>query len=139
MMRIIQLLDQKNHYLEKFYALGEETLSQLSEGQFNDVEGFYQNREKILEMIRYIDFEVNEAQNAITEEVDTESRQEVKARLKVKEVYVSQILDQDLSIMSFIEQVKTEIIRELQQVKQAKRAVGGYKTRSFSHRLDEEA
>lgn len=139
MMRIIQLLDQKNHYLEKFYALGEGVLNELSKGQFEDVEGFYQNREKILEMIRYIDFEVNEAQNAMTETVDAETRQEVKERLKVKEVYVSQILDQDLSIMSFIEQVKSDIIRELQQVKQAKKAVGGYKTRSYSHRLNEEA
>lgn len=139
MTRIIQLLDQKNHYLEKFYALGEEALTELSKGQFNDIESFYDNREKILEMIRYIDFEVNEAQNQITEEVDSVSRQEVKERLKVKEVYVSQILDQDLSIMSFIEQVKSEIIRELQQVKQAKKAVGGYKTRQFKHTLNEEA
>lgn len=139
MTRIIQLLDQKNHYLEKFYSLGEQTLKELSMGQFNDVEGFYQNREKILEMIRYIDYEVNEAQGQITDDVDATTKSEVKERLKIKEVYVSQILDQDLSIMSFIEQVKTDIIRELQQVTKAKKAVGGYKTRSYSHRLNEEA
>lgn len=139
MTRIIQLLDQKNHYLEKFYSLGEQTLKELSTGQFNDIDGFYQNREKILEMIRYIDYEVNEAQSKITTEVDEVSKKEVKERLKVKEVYVSQILDQDLSIMSFIEQVKTDIIRELQQATKAKKAVGGYKTRSYGHRLNEEA
>lgn len=139
MTRIIQLLDQKNHYLEKFYALGEQTLTQLSEGRFNDIEGFYQNREKILEMIRYIDFEVNEAQQEIKEDIEAAVRKEVKDRLKVKEAYVAQILDQDLSIMSFIEQVKTEVIKELQQVRKARKAVGGYRTRSVGHRLNEEA
>ena len=59
MLRIITLLNQKNHYLEKFYSLNETEIIHFSAGYFDNLDSFYQTREKILEMIKYLDGEID--------------------------------------------------------------------------------
>ncbi len=138
MLRIISLLNHKNHYLEKFYSINENEILNFAKGDFKNVESFYQNREKILEAVRYIDSEIDVAQ---TKEIviDAIQRRDMAAALSVKEEYVSRILAQDLEILATIESAKSNIIRELQEIRRTKKAVGSYRSRSFTNRLDEEA
>lgn len=136
MHRIINLLDQKNHYLEKFYSLNENELLNFANKNFDHLESFYQTREDILNTIRYIDDEIDKAETSI---LAAEEKRQMNEALAIKDEYVARILAQDLEILSCIESAKSSIIRELQEIKRAKKAVGSYKSKSTVNRLDEEA
>lgn len=139
MLRIITLLNQKNHYLEKFYSLNETELINFSAGVFDNLEDFYQAREKILEMVKYLDAELERAQKDVQGVPSADQKRELREALAIKEEYVSRILSQDLEILSCIESAKSDIIRELQEIRRTKKAVGSYKSRTPDRRLDEEA
>jgi len=138
--RIVTLMEEKNHYLEKFYSINERELDNFSMGQFDNIDSFYQQREKILEIISYIDGQIHESQ---TETADLRSAPEniksnMKAALRIKDEYVNRIIDQDLRVLACIELAKSSLIKELQEVKKGKKAIGGYKSPNFTQRLDEE-
>ncbi|KYG69442.1 hypothetical protein [Bdellovibrio bacteriovorus] len=140
MTRIITLLNEKNHYLEKFYSLNEVELANFAQGQFDNLEHFYQTRERILEVLKYVDAQIEKVhdeeaqQNAITEG----ERREVKEALAIKDEYVARIIEQDIQVLACIEMAKNSIIKELQEVRRSRKAVGSYKSKTFSNRLNEE-
>lgn len=141
MQRIISLLQEKNHYLEKFYSLNETEILNFSMGNFENLENFYNTRERILEIIRYLDGQL-EQENADTHDfssVTAEERREATSAMRTKDEYVSRIIEQDLEVLACIEAAKSNIIRELQDVRRVRKAVGGYKSPTFNKRLDEEA
>ncbi|PIS09788.1 MAG: hypothetical protein COT73_12870 [Bdellovibrio sp. CG10_big_fil_rev_8_21_14_0_10_47_8] len=138
MVRIIDLLNHKNHYLEKFYSINETEILNFAKKDFSNLENFYQEREKILETIRYIDAEIDEAQKEDLQ-ISGLERREMATTLAIKEEYVSRILSQDLEILSCIELAKSSIIRELQEIRKTRKVVGSYKSPNFTNRLDEEA
>ncbi len=137
MLRIITLLNQKNHYLEKFYTANEDAIIAFAKGDFSTLESFYQAREKILETIKYIDKETEGCEANEASQTDAAKR-EIAVAMAVKEEYVNRILAQDLEILACIETAKSSIIRELQDIRKAKHAVGSYRSRSFNQILDEE-
>jgi len=137
MNRLITLVYEKNHYLEKFYACGEAEMTQFLQGHYEGLESFYQNREKILEMIRYVDAQIEKNHEKVRL-TDYEKREFRKA-MTIKDEYVQRIVDQDLQILSCIERAKSDIIQDLQNLKKGKKAMAGYKMPSFTNRLDEEA
>jgi len=140
MVRIITLLNQKNHYLEKFYSLNEIELLNFAKGNFDTIESFYNMRDKILEMIKYLDQQIDSAQGSMTGTASTEIKMQVKEALAIKDEYVNRILAQDLEILTCIESAKSNIIRELQEVRRAKTAMGRYKSgKTPTRRLNEEA
>lgn len=139
MKRIVTLLNEKNHYLEKFFSINESHLAKFIKGQLDDLENFYNSREKILEIIRYIDSQIHTVQSAEDHlPLAVHIRESVKEALAIKDLYVAKILEQDLSILSCIESAKSEIIRELQDLRKFKKGVTGYKTPTFKQRVDEE-
>lgn len=139
MERIIELLNEKNHYLEKFYALNEAELLNFSRDSFENLENFYRTREKILEIIKYLDSEMNRAQAAMdSQETGAEYRRTVREALAVKDEYVARIIEQDIEVLSCIEAAKNGIIRELQDLRKGRKAIGGYKSPMFDKQLDEE-
>jgi hypothetical protein len=140
--RIVMLLNEKNHYLEKFYSLNESELKHFVYGRFETLESFYQTREKILEIIRYVDSQINELRiqaDGNNDQLAPDVKNQMRQALMIKDQYVGKIIEQDLSILSCIESAKSEIIRELQDIRKNKRAVAGYKSPTFRQRLDEEA
>ena len=139
MIQIINLLNHKNHFLEKFYSLNENELLNFARNDFSNLESFYQTREKILETIRYIDSEIDQLQQNPDLQPSGDQKREASTALAIKEEYVSRILAQDLEILSCIESAKSSIIRELQEIRKARKVVGSYKSRQFTNRLDEEA
>lgn len=142
MNRIINLLNEKNHYLENFYSLNETELENFKIGDFNNLDYFYNTREGILKAIAYIDAQIHlfqknneHYQNSLSDDM----RKEIKMAFKIKEEYVARILESDLHVLSCIETAKTSIIRELQNLHKDRKAVAGYKSPDFSTRLNEEA
>lgn len=141
MNRIITLLNEKNHYLEKFYSLNETELANFAQGQFDNLERFYQTREHILGVLKYVDAQVVKAQDeneVLGTHVNDNARREIKEALAIKDEYVARIIEQDIQVLACIEMAKNSIIRELQEVRRNRKAVGGYKSKTFNQRLDEE-
>ncbi len=140
--RLITLVYEKNHYLEKFYSLNEKELVNFLAGNFENLEGFYQNREQILEMIRYVDLQIEKSHHDVIRsgnDLQDVIKRDLKNAMKIKDEYVERIIHQDLDVLSCIDKAKTEIIRELQSLKKGKKAVSGYKMPDFEKNLDEEA
>lgn len=140
MTRIITLLNEKNHYLEKFYSLNESELANFAQGVFDNIEHFYQTRERILEVLKYVDAQIDKAQGEMGDISLLQEQDRLKAReaMAIKDEYVTRIIEQDLQVLSCIEMAKNSIIKELQEVRHSRKAVGGYKAKTFVQRLDEE-
>lgn len=133
-MKTVQLLNEKNHFLEKFYSLNEKQLVQLSASKFENVEYFYNQREDILKIIKYIDAELARAHDdevAMNLAISGQDQLAVKECLRIKDIYVNRIVEQDVQIISLIEKLKNNIITELKTVRGARRAMTGYKSTSM--------
>lgn len=140
MERVISLLREKNHYLEKFFTVNEHELINFGEGNFENVEAFYQAREKILELIRCIDGLIqDETDRTIDQEVGPADKVEVESLLRAKDEWVSSILAQDLQILSYIDKEKSNIIKELRSTAHARKAVGAYRSGETPNQIDEKA
>lgn len=131
MIRIIQLLNEKNHFLEKFYSLNENQIIQLQVGNFEHIERFYNQREDLLKILKYVDAEIYKAHllyKDVTGLFDAGQKVQIKECLRDKETYVKKILEQDLIVLGLIDEAKSQIIRELQDIKKSSRALAGYKS-----------
>lgn len=137
MTRIISLFQQKSHYLEKFCQANDEAIEQFADGNFDSLDSFYQMREDIIQVLNYIDAQVKLAQEDI-KDAEFKDKDKLRAALAQKDSYVHRIMQQDLKILSFIDRAKSEIIRELQDLKKSKTAIGRYKSGMTPRRLDEE-
>ncbi len=146
MDRVLDLINQKNHYLEQFYSLNEQELVNFEVGNFDNIEYFYESRNGILQNISYIDQQIEIClSNQETTSNDSsglsfieDTKKDMAQALNAKEEYVRRILEQDLKILSCIENTKSSIIRELQDIQRSRKAVGGYKSPTFEKILDEE-
>lgn len=130
MIRLIQFLNEKNHFLEKFFALNEAQLARLSSGLFDELEKFYNQREDLLKIIKYIDAEIHKAHmlhRDLSGQFDEPQKAEIREAMRIKEAYVKRILEQDLAVLGMIDDAKSEIIKELQGIQKAKKALTGYK------------
>jgi hypothetical protein len=140
MEKLLNLMTEKNHYLEKFYSLNAEELVNFGDGNYENVESFYRARDKILDLIRTIDEMIDAESKTTALPLTTGSKADVEKLLTQKDEWVTAILSQDLQVLSWIEKEKSKIIKELQVVGKAKKAVAGYHsgTRPVS-KFDEEA
>lgn len=139
MQEIIELLEEKNHCLEKFYRLNESELLNFTEGNFDNLEGFYQSRESLLELVQKIDGRIEESNGCNFEQpraTDAEKRLMLES-ISYKNDLVTRILAQDLQILSIIEKTKSGIIKELSSVRAARKAMKGYHSGGGSNQLDE--
>lgn len=130
MNRVIQLMGEKNHFLEKFMSLNEKQIVRLEQGHFDQIEHFYNQREDLIKIIKYIDSETNKAQVQQTDlgkKITEPERTMIRENLKTKDIYTSKILDQDMQVLALIDRAKTQIIKELQDVRHGQRAMSGYK------------
>lgn len=131
MIRLIQFLNEKNHFLEKFCSLNEKQISLLENGQFDEIEKFYNQREDLLKILKYIDAEIYRAHASHRETNATyseEQKTEIRSSLRTKEMYVRKIVDQDLIVLSLIDDAKSRIISELREVQKTRKALAGYKS-----------
>jgi hypothetical protein len=126
MDRVIDLLKEKNDYLEKFYAVNEHELINFVAGDFDNVELFYQTRDKILELINCVDGLLEEENERMVIGVTEAQRAQAAKLFAAKDQLVEAILAQDLQILEYIEKEKSNIIRELRTTRTARRVVGAY-------------
>lgn len=138
MERVIALLREKNHFLEKFFAVNENELINMAEGNFENVEEFYKVRDKILDLINCIEKLLEKEESEIkSSQVSAEQRVEIEALMKIKDEWVTSILAQDLQVLSYIDREKSNIIKELKETQQFRRVVGAYAKQDQINQLDE--
>jgi len=138
--KLVELLDEKNQYLEKFFELNETELHCFADGNFDNVENFYQSREKILDIVRCIDALVDDEVSTIADVMVTAGiRAEIQDLMDHKDRMAKEILAQDLKLLAAIEDEKSNIIRELKSTKQTRKVVSAYHSGQTSRQLDEEA
>lgn len=140
-MNIVELIKEKNEYLEKFYNVNLEEISRFADGDFENLENFYQSRAALLDMISSVDRRIEESNVLDSEEVEMSPEEKVVViqELDFRNSLVHKILAQDLQALSFIEKAKSEIIKELAQVRSVKKAVSSYKVGIRHLTIDEEA
>lgn len=140
MENIIVLLQDKNYHLQRFHDMNEAELVHFAEGNFDNLEVFYNSREAILDLIKCIDRLIEQANMADPHPpmISDEQKREIGQALAKKNNLVTKILAQDLQILSVLESTKSNIIKELSQVKAARKAMSAYKSGGPDSRLDEE-
>lgn len=137
--KLVGLLDEKNQYLEKFVELNETELHCFADGNFDNVETFYQSREKILDIIRCLDVLVDDEVAIIGEtEITATIRAEIQDLMDHKDRLAKEIIAQDLRVLSAIEDEKSNIIRELKNTKKSRKAVSAYHSGQTVRQLDDE-
>jgi hypothetical protein len=130
MIRLIQYLNEKNHFLEKFFALNETQITRLEAGMFDELETFYNQREDLLKIIKYVDAQIHKAHmlhKDITGAFTEDEKSEIRESMRTKEAYVKRILEQDLKVLGMIDDAKSNIIRELKGIQKTRKAFTGYK------------
>lgn len=131
MMRLIQFLNEKNHFLEKFYSLNLKQITKLESGLFEELDRFYNQREDLLKILKYVDAEIYKSHVDFKESngpFDEKQKMQIRDALRVKDVYVKKILEQDLIVLSLIDEAKNKIIKELRDISKSKIALSGYKS-----------
>lgn len=140
MQQIIYLLQQKNKHLEKFLEKNEQEIVNFYDGNFDGLEHFYNSREVLLDMINRVDRMIDEENldNVDRSAISDDLKKTLVRELDKKNDLVTQILSQDLQILSIIEDAKSSLIKELRDVSSTKRAIGSYKSGPAPKTLDEE-
>lgn len=117
MEEIIRYLELKNQYYEKFLSISKKFLSRTEEKQWDDLPLLVDNRERILNIIRSYDFKIAKC----FEDLDPAAcdlasyRSRVKMLLAQRTELVNKIVAVDLELISKIDELKSETIRELKK------------------------
>ena len=138
MEKVIDLLEEKNNCLVRFKDMNEQEIHNFNEGNFDNLETFYNSRETLLEIIGKLDQKMTEEQHANEQalHVTKESKERLKIALEMKNSLVQDIIELDLLIISIIEQAKSAIIKDLSQVKAVQKVFGDSPKKTGS-RIDE--
>ena len=128
-MVLIQYLNEKNYFLEKFCQLNETQFKLLQQGHIEGLDYFYNQRESIIGIIRNIDTKITKCLIAPdSQKLTGPDREAVKKSMSIKDEYVQLIMMQDLEIIAHIDTLKTTIFNELRAVSAGKKLAAGYKS-----------
>ncbi len=136
-MDFLSLIKEKNHFLDKFFELTLEKAPAFKDGDFQELEYFYKNRENILIIVEELDQRINEA--GAGQHFSEETEKAIQIEIAHRDYVVKKILHSDIEILSCLDQEKSNILKELQGLKKNRKAFSGYKLKSHRLILDEEA
>lgn len=128
MNQVIELLEDRNLHLEKFFELTEIQMARFAVGSFEDLDQFYGQREAILSLIKCIDSLIHTEVEA--RELDPVDRLAAAQLVKEKESLVKKIVAQDLQVLELIEKYKSSLLKELATVKTGRKALISYQSGS---------
>jgi hypothetical protein len=140
MERVIGLLGQRNMLLGKYMSLNEAQMIRLAQGDFDGIDEFYHARETVLEMIQRTEasMQISLAQIPASRVAQSADRSSVEVLLRERNELVTEILEQDLEILSLIERAKSEIIEELASLRRSRKLANKYHSGETIRNLDEE-
>jgi hypothetical protein len=125
---IIKLLEEKNNHLEMFLNVSEKERKSFKARNFDNLELLYQIREDILENIRCIDERVDGYSHTMDNSLLGEAeKSRIVNCLRKKETLTHMILEQDLVILSCVENEKSAIIRKMSTMRDGRRLMKAYR------------
>ena len=117
MEEVLEYLQMKNQYYEKFLSVTIKLLEQARRNQWDELEFYVDNRERILNIIRSFDHKI--ARVFKDESLsDTEMelyRPQVKRLLQQRAEIANRIVAVDLELISKIDEMKSETIKDLKK------------------------
>lgn len=125
---IIQLLEQKNELLQAFLEISECERKSFKARNFDNLEDLYTSREDLLASIQSVDKRIDiysGEQNAAL--VTTSDKSAIKKLLDKKQILVNEILQQDLVILSCVENEKSSLIKKITSVSSGRRLMKAYR------------
>ncbi len=133
MNRIIQLFKERNHYLDKFIDLNACELQRFNSGNFEDVEVFYETRDRLLNLLKcledLIELEYETIKNKAIE-VNGALKQDIRYLLGQKEEKIQLIVEQDIELISLVDQEKTKIYHTMKTIKKGRKVISAYKSKN---------
>jgi len=117
MEEVLHYLELKNNYYEKFYTITLKFIEQANQNRWDEIELFVDNRERILNIIHSFDFKISENFQMLqlsAEELDI-YRARVKSLMEARAEWAQRIVTLDLELISKMDEMKTETIRELKR------------------------
>lgn len=128
MEKVLHYLELKNQYYEKFYQITSKFIGKTDRDNWNDLEYLVDNRERILNSIRSFDYKIGSLMKDAPIRDETLSRygDRVRTLLARRMDLANLIVTTDLDLISRLEEVKSETIKELKQSMDTTRKVGSY-------------
>ncbi len=136
MEEVIHYLQLKNQYYEKFFSVTVKFLDQANQGKWDGLEFFVDNRERILNIIRSYDFKIAKAfQKLDGNRCDSEYYgRRVKELLERRTQLAHKIVTIDLELISKIEEMKNDTIKDLKQTVQTQAGLSSFSKAGSSKR-----
>ena len=106
------LLEKKNSYLLEFHKLNMDELNFLGNGRIDHLEDFYYSRELLLNAIAKLDVQISE-DKIENVEVNKIQKKKLVDILSLKRKMVMSILDQDLAIISLVNELKKDKVKDI--------------------------
>lgn len=128
MDEILSYLRLKNRYYGKFLNLSERFLGLAEETRWSELEFLADNRERILNILRYFDCKIAALfQNPLVARADlSRYRNEVRELLDERERIARKIVERDLELISAIDEMKSETISELKKNVETRQQLGSF-------------
>ncbi len=134
MDEVLNILKERNSFLKQFYTINKSEMFRFEEGDFSRIEYFYKSRDNILDMISHLEQQLDAKLGILesSESVPAELKKHIRHELDFKDTVITEILDQDLEILSKIDGAKNKIIKDLQEVAKVKNGISGYHSEAVS-------
>ena len=125
---IIQLLEQKNDLLRLFLEMSETERKSFKSKNYENLGSLYENREELLSCVQSVDkrLELHSSQEDANS-ISDENKKAIKRLLDQKQVLVNKILEQDLLILSSVENEKSNLIKKISSVSSGRRLMKAYR------------
>ena len=129
MSKVLELLKEKNFYLERFLEESRKERTRFKARKFENLDMLYNKREQIIMNIQSIDKRINEIceDEGGSEVLNPPKKNEISNLLSKIKNNVRYIMEEDLQIISFIENEKTKIIKDISNTKEGRKVLNGYK------------
>lgn len=128
MEEILQYLEMKNHYYQKFYTVTQKFLDKVSRNEWEQTEFFVESRDRILSIIRSFDLKISRCISELEKNLDpTPVEKALLSKIsEQKKSLGEKILEIDLRLITAIDDYKTETIKELQKTVKAQQQIDAF-------------
>ncbi|NBT59966.1 hypothetical protein EBT16_14415, partial [bacterium] len=126
MEEVLQYLQLKNHYYEKFFSVTQKFLDQIARNDWTNLDFFVDSRERILNIIRSYDAKISSVVESTKHrsKPSTVDQTQVARMLDQRRTLADKILELDLQLISAIDEYKNETIRELKKTVETQQHMG---------------
>lgn len=111
---LFEILEKKNFYLLEFHKINMAELRQLTtKGNVDNLENFYYSRELLLNAINKLDSQISTNKLIKNLKINKKEKRRLMDILNLKREMVMSILEQDLTILSLVDQIKNRNIQTI--------------------------